>query len=30
MERGSELALSSLEGHNARWLASAVSFWQDV
>jgi hypothetical protein len=30
MERGSELALSSLEGHSARWLTSGVSFWQDV
>jgi hypothetical protein len=30
MERDSELALSSLEGHSARWLISGVSFWQDV
>jgi hypothetical protein len=30
LERGKDLALSSLEGHNARWLTSGVSFWQDV
>jgi hypothetical protein len=30
MERGSELALSSLKGHSVRWLTSGVSYWQDV
>jgi hypothetical protein len=30
LERGNELALSSLEGHHARWLTSGISYWQDV